>query len=157
LQELRKRASRRKRRSIGGITTDIVTIRMTNEDINADGEMMTRGVTGAAGRNIDDGGHLRIPDRLLLFEEGIVMNKVGDRDQHRQRIVEEADQIETEIMIEGGAEIPPPRLLNPLHRNDDGRLIGENLILRVEMIETTEAMVLADRVEEMTETIGGTG
>jgi hypothetical protein len=157
LQGLRKRASRRRKRNIAGITTDIATIRMMSEDISVDGEMMTRGVTGVADQSIGDGGHLRIPDRLLLFEGGIVMNKVGDRNQLRQRIVEEVDRIETEIMIEGGAEIPPPRLLNPLHRNDDGRLIGENLILRVETIETTEAMVLADRMEEMAKTTGGTG
>ena len=142
---LRRRASRRRKRNIEGITTDIATTQMMREDISGDGEMMMTGVTGAADQIIDDGDHLRILDHPPLLEERTVMIEAGNQDQHHPRIVDEVGQTETGIMTAGGAEIHLQSILDLPHRTDDEhRLIDESLILRVEMIETTGAMVLAD-------------
>ena len=57
------------------------------------------------------------------------------------------EQTETGIMSEGGAEIHLQSTRDLLQRTDDeGRQIDESLILRVEMIETIEAIVLVDQM-----------
>jgi hypothetical protein len=144
VQALQKRASRRGKRNIEGITTGIVTIQIMREDTSGDGGMMMTGAIEAADQNTDDGDRLRILDHPPLLEERTVMIEAGDQDQHRPRIVDMVEQIETGIMTEGGAETHLQSILDLPHRTDDeNRLIDESLILRVEMTETTEEMVPA--------------
>jgi len=91
VRALQKKASRRRKRSIEGITTDIATIQMMSGDISGDGEMMMTGATGAADQNIDDGDRLRILDHPPLLEERIVMIEAGDQDQRRPKIMDEVE------------------------------------------------------------------